>query len=108
MPRATLDGVAVMGNARDLAAALGVEFAAPHRFRRIRELLTARDGWTVEDMPTIHTDTWLGSAGSIIDPLRDLADLSPDAADLRDRLQRWDRRMDATSTTASSYAAIRK
>lgn len=108
MPRATVDGVVAMANARDLAAPLGVEFAAPHRYRRIRELLTARDGWTVEDMPTIHTDTWLGSAGSIIDPLRELADLSPEAVVLRDRLLQWDRRMDASSTTASSYAAIRK
>ncbi len=108
MPRATVDGVVAMANARDLAAPLGVEFAAPHRYRRIRELLTARDGWTVEDMPTIHTDTWLGSAGSIIDPLRELAELSPEAVELRDRLLQWDRRMDASSTTASSYAAIRK
>ncbi|GAB2566025.1 penicillin acylase family protein [Kribbella endophytica] len=108
MPRLPVDGVVAMANARDLAAPLGIEFAAPHRYRRIRELLTARDGWTVEDMPTIHTDTWLGSAGSIIDPLHELADLSPKAVALRDRLLQWDRRMDASSTTASSYAAIRK
>ncbi|ADB29888.1 peptidase S45 penicillin amidase [Kribbella flavida DSM 17836] len=108
LPRAAVDGIAVMANARELAEPLGVEFAAPHRSRRIRELLTARDGWTADDMPTIHTDTWLGSAGQLLDRLATLADLSPEAVDLRDSLQRWDRRMDATSTTASSYAAIRK
>jgi penicillin amidase len=108
MPRATVDGVAVMANARELAAPLGVEFAAPYRSRRIRELLTARDGWTVEDMPTVHTDTWLGSAGSILDLLRELPDLSAEAVELRDRLTDWDRRMDADSTTASSFAAVRR
>ncbi|MEV6283156.1 penicillin acylase family protein [Kribbella sp. NPDC051770] len=108
MPRATVDGVAVMANSRHLAEPLGLEFSAPHRYRRIQELLTARDGWSVEEMPTIHTDTWLGSAGSIIDPLAALQDLSPAAGLIRARLQAWDRRMDAASTTASTYAAIRK
>lgn len=108
MPRATVDGVAVMANTRELAKPLGVEFSAPHRARRIRELLTARDGWTVEEMPSIHTDTWLGSAGSILGLLTGLQDLTVQAEALRERLLGWDRRMDADSTTASSYAAVRK
>ncbi|TCO43704.1 penicillin amidase [Kribbella antiqua] len=108
MPRATVDGPAVMANARELAAPLGVEFAAPHRSRRIRELVTERSDWSVDEMPHIHTDTFLGSATSILDLLADLDDLSPEAVALRTELLGWDRRMDAASTTASSYAALRK
>jgi penicillin amidase len=108
MPRATVDGPAVMANARELAAPLGVEFAAPHRAHRIRDLLSARSAWSVEDMPSIHTDTYLGSAGILLDVLAGLAELSPEAVALRTELLGWDRRMDASSTTASSYAAIRK
>jgi penicillin amidase len=108
MPRATVDGPAVMANARELAAPLGVEFATPHRSRRIRELLASRPTWSVGEMPDIHTDTFLGSAGSILDLLPGLEDLSEQAIALRTELLDWDRRMDAASTTASSYAALRK
>jgi penicillin amidase len=108
MPRATVDGPAVMANARELAAPLGVEFAAPHRSRRIQELVTARESWSVDDMPGIHTDTYLGSAASVLDLLPGLEDLSPQAVALRTELLEWDRRMDASSTIASSFAAVRK
>ena len=108
MPRATVDGPAVMANARELAAPLGVEFATPHRSRRIRELLASRPTWSVGEMPDIHTDTFLGSAGSILDLLPGLENLSEQAIALRTELLDWDRRMDAASTTASSYAALRK
>ncbi|WP_427886155.1 GNAT family N-acetyltransferase [Kribbella sp. GL6] len=108
MPRAEVDGPAVMANARELAAELGVEFAAPYRADRIRELLNARADWTADDMPTIHRDTYLGSAGSVLDLLTGLDDLSSQAVALRNELLAWDRHMDATSTTASSYAAVRK
>lgn len=108
MPRATVDDVAVMANARELAEPLGVEFAAPHRSNRIRQLLTERDDWTVGEMPLIHSDTFLGSAGSLLDLLIDLKDLSPEATTLREQLLEWDRRMDASSNVASSYAALRK
>ncbi|MEV5964480.1 GNAT family N-acetyltransferase [Kribbella sp. NPDC051952] len=108
MPRATVDGPAVMANARELAAPLGVEFASPHRSRRIRELISTRDRWTVDQMPEIHTDTHLGSAPAILDLLADLEDLSPEATKLRTELLEWDRHMDVASTTASTYAAVRK
>jgi penicillin amidase len=108
MPRATVDGPVVMANARGLAAPLGVEFAAPHRANRIGELLNARNDWSVDDMPSIHRDTYLGSAGSVLDLLTGLDDLSTEAVALRNELFEWDRRMDAGSTTASSYAALRK
>jgi len=108
MPRATVDEPAVMANARELAESLGVEFAAPHRSQRIRELLAMRADWSVDDMPDIHTDTYLGSAVSVLDLLSGLEDLSPQAVALRTELLEWDRRMDASSTIASSFAALRK
>ncbi|MFG1627552.1 GNAT family N-acetyltransferase [Kribbella sp. NPDC049227] len=108
MPRETVDGPAVMANARELAASLGVEFAAPHRSRRIRELVSSQSSWSVAEMPSIHQDTYLGSAASVLDLLAGLEELSPEAVALRTELLGWDRRMDATSSTASSYAAIRK
>ena len=107
MPRATVDGPAVMANARELAAPLGVEFATPHRSSRIRELIASRTTWSIGEMPDIHTDTLLGSAGSVLDLLTGLEDLTEQAVALRTELLDWDRRMDAASTTASSYAALR-
>lgn len=107
MPQATVDGVAVMANQRELAESLGVDFAAPHRARRIRQLLTDRDNWSAAEMPDVHTDTFLASAGLLLDLLADLDDLTPQAAKLRDQLLQWNRRMDATSNNASSYAAVR-
>ncbi|MFI5692231.1 GNAT family N-acetyltransferase [Kribbella sp. NPDC051586] len=107
MPREAVNGPAVMANARELAASLGVEFATPHRADRIRELVNARTDWSVDDMPSIHTDTFLGSAGAVLDLLTDLDDLSSQAVALRTELLAWDRHMDAASTTASSYSALR-
>jgi penicillin G amidase len=98
----------VMANARELAEPLGVDFAAPYRSRRIRQLLTERDKWTAGEMPSIHRDTLSGSAGLLLGLLAGLEDLSPEATALRERLLQWDRRMDATSLVASYYAAVRK
>ncbi|MFD8307835.1 penicillin acylase family protein [Streptomyces sp. NPDC059690] len=99
--------VAVMANERGPATPLGVEFAPPHRAERIAALLTEKDRWSPADMPAVHTDAHLGSAAPLLDHLRTLKDLSPKAAALRDRLLRWDRRMDARSTDAAVYAAVR-
>jgi len=110
------DGIAVMANQRGLAAPLGVEFAPPHRADRIRELLRQKEHWSPRDMPAIHRDTHLASAAPLLDRLAALSDLSdpsalpdlsPEAAALRDRLLRWDRRMDADSADAAVYAAVR-
>ncbi|MFC9681953.1 penicillin acylase family protein [Streptomyces sp. NPDC056948] len=107
-PRAGLtDGVAVMANQRGPAEPLGVEFAPPHRAGRIAALLSRKERWSAADMPTIHTDTHLASAGPLLDHLRALGGLTPDAAALRDRLLSWDRRMDAGSADAARYAAVR-
>ncbi|MEU7841138.1 penicillin acylase family protein [Micromonospora sp. NPDC049114] len=107
MPRAEVTGRAVMANERGLAAPLGVEFAAGHRARRITELLDAGRDWTAAQMPAVHTDTHLGSAGPLLAVLDGLGGLGPAAAALRDRLLRWDRRMSADSTDAAEFALLR-
>ncbi|KUO08765.1 penicillin acylase family protein [Streptomyces sp. DSM 15324] len=101
------DGVAVMANQRGPAAPLGVEFAPPHRADRIRALLDGKDTWSASDMSAVHTDTHLGSAGPLLDRLAALDGLTGPAAELRARLLRWDRRMDADSEDAARYAALR-
>ncbi|GAA0591499.1 penicillin acylase family protein [Kribbella sandramycini] len=108
MPSEEVTGPISMGNAREISAPLGVEFAPPHRTRRIRELLLERSDWSVDEMATIHSDTYLASVGSILDLLLGLLGLSPEAVVVRKELFAWDRRMDATSTTASTYVALRK
>ncbi|WP_078841478.1 penicillin acylase family protein [Streptomyces acidiscabies] len=108
MPRAELaDGIAVMANQRGPARELGVEFAPTHRADRIRTLLQEREKWTPEEIGTIHMDTRLASAGPLLDRVAALRNLTPEAETLRNRLLRWNRRMDATSTDAASYAALR-
>lgn len=107
MPRAEVDGRAVMANERGLSAPLGVEFAPPHRARRIADLLDAGRDHTVDDMAAIHTDTHLGSAGALLSVLDAVTGLGPAATALRDRLRRWDRRMDADSVDAADFALLR-
>ncbi|WP_329218880.1 penicillin acylase family protein [Streptomyces sp. NBC_01485] len=107
-PRAGLaDGVAVMANQRGPAGELGVEFAPPHRADRIRALLAEKRAWTASDMPALHMDTYLASAAPLLDHLAALGDLTGPAAGLRDRLLRWDRRMDADSREAAGFAVLR-
>ncbi|MFE2077305.1 penicillin acylase family protein [Streptomyces misionensis] len=108
MPYAPVpDGIAVMANQRGLAARLGVEFAPPHRADRIRTLLGTRTAWSAEDMPALHMDTHLASAAPLLGHLAALDGLTPAASRLRDRLLAWDRHMDAGSTDAAAYAALR-
>ncbi|MGW0467218.1 penicillin acylase family protein [Streptomyces sp. NPDC003027] len=70
MPRADVDGHAVMANARGLAAPLGVEFAPPHRAARIDALLTQSTDWTPEAMASVHTDTDNPSAARLLALIR--------------------------------------
>ncbi|MFC8702388.1 GNAT family N-acetyltransferase [Streptomyces anulatus] len=100
-------GIAVMANERGLATPLGVEFAPPHRARRIRELLGARTDWSPAAMAAVHTDTLLASSRPLLSLLAWAPGLGPAAERLRDRLLRWDRHMDADSTDATLYARLR-
>ncbi|MCX5225427.1 penicillin acylase family protein [Streptomyces sp. NBC_00233] len=124
LPRAEVDGHAVMANARGLAAPLGVEFAPPHRADRIDALLGASADWTPESITAVHRDTDSRSAARLLAAVERVggneqagsgpssaapspAGLSPAASAVRDRLLAWDRRMDAESTDAGLYAAVR-
>ncbi|MEU0623684.1 GNAT family N-acetyltransferase [Streptomyces rubiginosohelvolus] len=110
LPRTEVDGlagIAVMANERGLAAPLGVEFAPPHRARRIRELLGADTDWTPDAQAAVHTDTLLASSRQLLSLLAWAPGLGPAADRLRDRLLRWDRHMDADSTDATLYARLR-
>lgn len=107
LPRAGVDGIAVMANERSLAAPLGIEFAPPHRARRIRELLGEQGSWQAEDMSRVHTDTELASSKPLLALVARLDGLSPAAAALRERLLNWDRRMVAGSVRAATYARVR-
>ncbi|MFF8967124.1 GNAT family N-acetyltransferase [Streptomyces globisporus] len=110
LPRTEVDGpagIAVMANERGLAAPLGVEFAPPHRARRIRELLGADTDWTSDAQAAVHTDTRLASSRPLLSLLAWAPGLGPAADRLRDRLLRWDRHMDADSTDATLYARLR-
>ncbi|MFF0568409.1 GNAT family N-acetyltransferase [Streptomyces sp. NPDC004041] len=100
-------GIAVMANERGLAAPLGVEFAPPHRARRIGELLGAGSDWTPDAQAAVHTDTLLASSRPLLSLLARTSGLGPAAGRLRDRLLSWDRHMDADSTDATLYARLR-
>ncbi|WNZ10338.1 penicillin acylase family protein [Streptomyces sp. 11x1] len=101
------DGVAVMANQRGPATPLGVEFAPPHRAERIRALLDEKRVWSTADMPAIHMDTHLASAGPLLERVAAVTTTDAAAAALRERLLRWDRRMGADSVDAAAYAALR-
>ncbi|MCQ4214006.1 GNAT family N-acetyltransferase [Streptomyces longispororuber] len=109
MPRAGIgaDGVAVMANERSLAAPLGIEFAPPHRARRIAALLAGQVAWDADGMAAVHTDTELASAEPLLKLVEALDGLDGDAARLRASLLNWDRRMAAGSVRAAAYARVR-
>jgi penicillin amidase len=99
LPRRPVTGTVVNANDRrdGDTAALGVDFAPPHRARRIRTLVDADA--VPED---IHTDTLVPRE------LLRLAVPRTDAARaLRDRLLDWDGRMTAGSSAAGAFAAWR-
>ncbi|MGW8643164.1 penicillin acylase family protein [Micromonospora chalcea] len=99
-----VDGVAVCANdRRDDVAAHGVDFAPPHRARRIRALLA--EG---AEASTVHTDDRLpaGPLYRLLDRL-DPGRLDEPARALLRRLRRWDRAMAGGSAEAGAYAAWR-
>ncbi|MDG4824037.1 penicillin acylase family protein [Asanoa sp. WMMD1127] len=94
-----VDGVAVHANDRRAEVAdLGVDFAPPHRARRIRELVDAGTA-----AAAIHTDV----RGPVLRDLLAAASVSGSAAALRDRLLGWDGAMGVASVEAGDYAAWR-
>ncbi|MFE2271813.1 penicillin acylase family protein [Streptomyces lavendulae] len=106
-PAEPVQGFAVMANARGIASPLGVEFAPPHRADRIRALLSGSTDWTPGAMADVHRDTHLASAEPLLALLPALDALSPAAEKLRARLLAWDRHMEADSTDATVFSALR-
>ncbi|RGC66656.1 Penicillin acylase 2 precursor [Micromonospora sp. MW-13] len=104
LPRTAVTGPVVCANdRRPDVAALGVDFAPPHRARRIRTLLAAGAG-----PASVHTDDRLEAA--VLRGALDRVDadaLSTPARALRDRLAAWDGRMRADSADAGAFAAWR-
>jgi penicillin amidase len=90
------DGQVVTANERrgPQSAAVGSDFAAPHRARRISELLDGRTDLAADDFRDIHNDT-------LLSPAAQLRRLVPGAFD------DWDCRMDAGSAQAAAFAAWR-
>jgi len=77
------------------------DYASPHRARRIRELLLARETWDVADMLAVQTDHVSLYAREVVEHLRaPIADLSPRAAAARDALLAWDGEMSAEGVSA--------
>ncbi|MFF3857311.1 penicillin acylase family protein [Micromonospora sp. NPDC002575] len=104
MPRTAVTGPTACANdRRPDVAALGRDFAPPHRARRIRALLA--EG---VEPAAVHMDTRLDAG--VLRGL--LGRLDPDALtdparDLWERLAAWDGRMAADSVDAAAYAAWR-
>lgn len=85
---------------------LGWAYPAPHRASRIRALIDERQPRAVEDFPPIWGDTASGSAAALL-PFLPTGELPARAAAVRERLVAWDRRMDASSPAAGTFAAWR-
>lgn len=88
------------------SAHVGVEFAAPHRARRLAQLLAQRTGLRADDLAAMHGDTLLLAAPSFQDYVRGLR---PDGGGrgVRAVILAWDGRMDADSPGAAAFAAWR-
>ncbi len=99
LPRRRVTGSVVNANDRrdGDTADLGVDFAPPHRARRIRTLLDAG-----AEPETVHTDVLAPR-----DLLARAEPRGPAARDLLDRLLAWDGRMTAGSAEAGAFAAWR-
>lgn len=91
---------------RPSVAALGEEFAAPHRARRIAARLAERERWDTAGLASVQTDTHLGSWPTFRRLLGGVTATGP-AADVLRRLLAWDGRMDADSAEAAVFATWR-
>lgn len=91
---------------RGSVAGLGEEFAAPHRARRIAELLGERPVWDSDGLAGIQMDTRLGSWPTFR-LLLDGAAATGAAEEARTRLLAWDGHMDSDSHEASLFATWR-
>ena len=105
-PATMVDDLMVSANDRASGGGLGLEYASPYRAARIRELLGARAGLAVDDFAEIHVDT-LNGQSVLMRELVSAAEVSGDAATVRDELLRWDGHSRADSRGAFVFAAWR-
>ena len=103
------DDVLVTANERrgPESAAVGHEFAPPHRADRLRALIGDLDDLTVADAAALHVDTTLAPAFTLRALLDRVAGLGEDAEQVRAVIDAWDGRMDADSAGAATFAAVR-
>ena len=79
----------------------------PHRAKRIADLLADAAHRSVAGAATIHGDTLSVPAQELIAALNSVVP-PPEATALHTRLTAWDGRMDASSTAAAGYIALRR
>jgi penicillin G amidase len=84
----------------------GTDSMPPHRARRIWQRLEGLQKATVEDMASIHRDTVSVIALEFRDRIRNVS-VEGAAAALRDRIVAWNGDMNAESTAAVAYVALR-
>lgn len=112
LPNTEVGLFAVSANDREAGGgdAVAMDFAPPHRARRIRQLLEAEPGLLSADhLQAVHSDTLVGpwpQFRQLLEAL-DAGSLSVDAAALRARLAAWDGHMDGESLDAAAFATWR-
>ena len=83
---------------------IGHEFAAPYRFRRIREVLTSKAKWDLGDFRGLQQDV-TSLPGLALGKLLKGVDLrDPDLAQYAKRLTEWDGRLDVDSRAGPLHA----
>jgi penicillin G amidase len=103
-------GVIVTANNRVVerhADYLSTDCHPPHRARRIFQRLQEMPRATVADMHSVLTDTLSIPATELQQRLKTLKLDDAPAAALRDRLVAWDARLQADSSEAAAYVALR-
>ena len=84
---------------------LNFEWAPPHRFWRIEEVLRKGEKFSVDDFKRLQQDELSLPAREIVPLLRGLKVDEPRLAEARDFLLKWDFRMSKESAQAAVYAA---
>ena len=86
---------------------IGVEFAPSGRADRIDALLAGRSGLCRDDFAAIHRDVLAGQPAVLARAIAGLRGLSSQGVTLQQELGAWDQHLEAHSTTASAYVAVR-
>ncbi|HEX2253953.1 MAG TPA: penicillin acylase family protein [Thermoanaerobaculia bacterium] len=112
----------VTANARVLPAshplAMTADYDTPHRADRLRQLLAARGGWSVDEVARIQSGVTSLYARQVVAALVEVLDGEPpaslppdtqeDARRALDLLRRWDGRMADAAPGAALYAVVER